>query len=568
MDQLKIAIGFSGGGFRAAGFNLGVLSYLDCISLNEQPFLQSVVALSTISGGTITGTRYAVGVKRGETFDQIYNAIYSFLSKEDLVTLSLDRLLSNKGWNDKRVKSLINAFADIYDEHLFNKEKFGLLLKDLPAMHLKHVSFNATEFANALQFRFQVSEKILNPQPNEPTQGIIGNNYYRVSPETASEIRMADILAASSCFPGGFEPINFPSDFILKNTNVSVLNDNGVPARLPVGLMDGGIVDNQGVEPLLLANERMKRNRNFENNKTSTENAVDLIIVSDVASPYMEEYETSKQNKKWWKNVSPAELIVVNSVFLLYFIIHLCYSYTHHQLLLTAVFSALTTASIIFFLVGRLIASLPRKAHVPKAFVKPVGKLLSLKLYVQENLVANRANSLLKLTMDVFLKHVRRLNYRRLYEDSGWKNRRIMNAVYELRKGEKKLEEKIRKGEIKPELIPSEAVQKVAEKAASMGTTLWFTKEELDGKMLDSLIACGQFTMCWNLLEYIGKIKKDASNTTPAHINLVGIEAQLMQHWKAFNANPFWLIEKQNYTIVKKNTKTTTKQSVYGTEAN
>jgi len=64
----------------------------------------------------------------------------------------------------------------------------------------------------------------------------------------------------------------------------------------------------------------------------------------------------------------------------------------------------------------------------------------------------------------VFLKHIRRLNYRSIYKDDLWKNRRIMNAIYELRPGEPELISKIKKGEIADYLAPSEAVQKVAEK--------------------------------------------------------------------------------------------------------
>jgi hypothetical protein len=34
-----------------------------------------------------------------------------------------------------------------------------------------------------------------------------------VEPPVARNVRLADVIAASSCFPGIFEPINFPDDF-------------------------------------------------------------------------------------------------------------------------------------------------------------------------------------------------------------------------------------------------------------------------------------------------------------------------------------------------------------------
>jgi hypothetical protein len=158
----------------------------------------------------------------------------------------------------------------------------------------------------------------------------------------------------------------------------------------------------------------------------------------------------------------------------------------------------------------------------------------------------NRANSLMKMAGDVFLKHVRRLNYDKIYENNAWKNRRIMNAIYELRKGEKSLEEKIVQGKLSPELRPSDAIKAMATQATGMGTTLWFTEEELQKKnMLNTLIACGQFTMCWNLLEYVQNLKKDSSNTNQRHQALMQCEAKIMEDWKKFQADPFWMINKK-----------------------
>jgi hypothetical protein len=111
--------------------------------------------------------------------------------------------------------------------------------------------------------------------------------------------------------------------------------------------------------------------------------------------------------------------------------------------------------------------------------MKPLGKLLKLKFYVYENLIFNRADSLLKMTMSVFLKHVRRLNYKRIYEDATWKNRRIMNAIYELKGSDKTGDENEIKAKVKGIYQPSDQIKKAATIASGMGTTLWFTKDQL-----------------------------------------------------------------------------------------
>jgi hypothetical protein len=76
-----------------------------------------------------------------------------------------------------------------------------------------------------------------------------------------------------------------------------------------------------------------------------------------------------------------------------------------------------------------------------------------------------------------------------------------------------------------------------------MGTTLWFSKKELDNGMLDALIACGQFTMCWNLLKYLEKMRMKPGNTNEAHAIIASLELQLKGHWDKFQNNPYWIIQ-------------------------
>ncbi|MCU4174603.1 patatin-like phospholipase family protein [Carboxylicivirga sp. N1Y90] len=538
-QKLKIGLAFSGGGFRAASFSLGVLSYLNHIKIKDQPLLDSVIALSTISGGTIAGARYSVGIKRGESFETIYEDLYGFMSRLDLIEHSLDNLIKSNDWDKKRSNGLIEAFADLYNSELFAEEKFSRILESTPDIHLKHISFNATEFDNALQFRFQVSETMKQTSEEKPDKGIIGNYYYRIPEQVAKDIRMADILAASSCFPGGFEPIVFPDDFDLEASDASRIFFE--EKKDPIGLMDGGIVDNQGIEPLLLAEDRMKKN---EGKKPDDANVMDLLIMSDVTSPYMEDYSPWKTKKSWWRRMTPRAILIVNSLALLGSIAGLFFSLKNELTGWSAAASAVVIFNLIVFLLSHFLLKLPKKFDVPQAFLKPIRKLLKLRLVVFENMIMNRASSLLQMNMDVFLKHIRRLNYNRIYQDKTWKNRRIMNAIYELRHGEEKLLSKIKNNTIPKELIPSEAMQNVADTASSMGTTLWFTKDELEKQdMLNSIIACGQFSMCWNLLCYIDEITKSNENLSTNHVLLVDVKEQLMAQWLQFKENPFWMLE-------------------------
>ena len=55
----SIGICLSGGGYRAAAFHLGALAYLDHAGLATK-----LRAISTVSGGTFTGARYALSCVR------------------------------------------------------------------------------------------------------------------------------------------------------------------------------------------------------------------------------------------------------------------------------------------------------------------------------------------------------------------------------------------------------------------------------------------------------------------------------------------------------------------------
>lgn len=537
-QQLKIALTFSGGGYRAACFALGTLAYLNKLTLNGQSLLQSAVALSTVSGGTITGAAYCIGVKQHKDFTSIYESLCHFMNKTDLVNLALDRLISNDNWPPSRVKSLVNACADVYDAHLFASAKFGELMNEENPIHLRHISFNATEFSNALQFRFQWSDRIEKLEPGEPPRGYIGNNDFRISEAAAAEIRMADILAASSCFPGGFEPINFPSDFVHSHAPnlLALLSQPGYP----VGLMDGGIVDNQGIEPILLAESRMVRNRT---DPTKTDNELDLIIISDVASPYMEDYTASKQGPlARWRKLTPRAILIWNSVILVSAVSGVVTFLKMGMPLGAVVSSGIASICLVVYGIGKFLKNLPLKLDVPPRLLKPLGKLLRLKLQIYETILVNRKNSMLKMVNEVFLKHIRRLNYAKVYTDKKWQNRRIMNAVYELRSGEPGLAKKINDNSLPQHLVPSPTLQDVATQAASMGTTLWFTESEKKTNMMESIIATGQFTICWNLLEYIGNLKKDKTNTGPQHTLLFNVEEELKKDWENFNRDPFWMV--------------------------
>ena len=113
----KIALSLSGGGFRAAAYHLGLLSYLNHLKTNDNtPLLDHVSAVSTISGGTLTGLWLILGKARGMTNYQSLHALYELLLNSDICGRGSREFFCGKNKNN----SLIREMTEIYDEEIFH----------------------------------------------------------------------------------------------------------------------------------------------------------------------------------------------------------------------------------------------------------------------------------------------------------------------------------------------------------------------------------------------------------------------------------------------------------------
>src|SRR5580658_6756611 len=122
----NIALAFSGGGFRAASFALGTLSYMHELIIDEEQsqsgtLLDHVRYISSASGGTIASAMYALSQAQGKPFDEFYKNLFENLDGTSLLK-EVFRVLNTKSeWKKRapKTRNLINAFAVAYDEQLF-----------------------------------------------------------------------------------------------------------------------------------------------------------------------------------------------------------------------------------------------------------------------------------------------------------------------------------------------------------------------------------------------------------------------------------------------------------------
>ena len=523
-----IGLALSGGGYRAAAFHLGTLDYLDNLGLQGQ-----INKISTVSGGTFTGVKYTLSQVTGQHFSEFFLEYYNLLNETDLLQRGLEKLATGEINAASGRRNIITAMAQVYAETFLKRTDgtpylFGDILNGEIA--LGDTVFNATEFRHGLAFRFQRSE---NPK------AIIGNYELRINRDDAEKIRMADIVAASSCFPGGFEPFAFPDDFVWPGGQVPEhLREQF--ASGPVALMDGGVYDNQGLQSLLMADER-----------DPEADELALFIISDVdqKSEDLYPYPVHDNGRS---GLTLNALAVISVVFIILLTVSfimlvgklLAEGFSWYNFFLIALPAVQVGAAAygLVWLRRRIKKALSQIPMVGRAAWKDIKHLTVDDL---EDMISLRISSLFAMAGSVFMKRVRSLVYGLIYGDFRkpvrqvldklYGSKRVSQLIYHLKTGEKFSAELLRAGISEP----SEALRRVADTAADMPTTLWFDKND----QLQSLIASGQATLCYNLMKYL--VRNYGENPALFPTEARQLWDRLEIDWATFNEAPLCLVEQR-----------------------
>jgi predicted acylesterase/phospholipase RssA len=513
-----VALCLSGGGYRAAAFHLGVLDLLDRVAL-----LPKVRTLSTISGGTITGAAWALSCARREPFATFYARVWEALRSLNVVKDAVAKLA--KRGRGEGTASLIGAAAQVYAASpLFGDAKLGDLM-DSPHGP-DELIFAATEFHSGLAYRFQTSRR-------SPRMIVGSPAPLRIPPSVAREVRLADVVAASSCFPAAFEPLVFPRDFTWSDP-VAVREQLGGERFPPVPLMDGGIYDNQGVDGALTVYDR-----------AGMFDQLGLLLVSDTSQrkePLFREPKASRLPRlKMTTLVRLAWvgfwLALLSCVAVLVPVVTTSWRggwtwMTALRLLLTGVVPAVLAGGTAFGLwwirrtFARQLAAIKSETGVD---LPPL--LGGLRLRDIGDLAGRRVGSLMAMVDHVSMKRVRGLIQRSLLgKDSSYQRRARLVLLYDLdarREQPKKRH---------PDLLPSQDLALLSRRAEAVRTTLWLDDEE----PLRDLVACGQATACLKLLEHLRE-RRATALATPGSAEATA-EAALLPLWAALQKNPYALL--------------------------
>ncbi len=260
-----IALTFSGGGFRAAGFSLGTMVLLEKLGL-----LEKVQAISSASGGSIAAAFFLMAKAKVYTpekpdlldgnsfYQEFYTRLKSFLESDKVA----NAILSDLGGSQKMIKNAANCYKEQLLETLFGiskpspargtkeiNERVWQLLQDANTSP-DCLSINSTNMTDASLFRFAMLRTIISEDKEIPTEGkgiVIGNKFIDISDpknqqisQDCQNLSLGDMIAASSCFPLGFEPIIFPDDFGDNKESFNHLQKL-TPNQDRVALMDAGL---------------------------------------------------------------------------------------------------------------------------------------------------------------------------------------------------------------------------------------------------------------------------------------------------------------------------------------
>jgi|GEM_PF-5993792 len=535
----------SGGGYRAAAYSLGALSYMNFLGSDGKTLLKQVKALSTVSGGSITGISYAQSAKQNESFSFYFQRLFTFLTEEDLVNEGICNFVEPGSKN-----SLIEGFARVYNEKLFGSKPFESILPEKDSngeydTHLEFTCINATEFNTGTPFRFIAQPDELNHR--------IGNHFYKLDKQLIRSMPLGIPLAASSCFPGGFEPVSIDiSPYVKAESVIRRYEQNTI-----VSLMDGGIVDNQGIDSVLLYDNREKK-----------QEMLDLIMVVDVSSPDISGYQPAKEKRipviGNMKMIRIYRFIWITNILFAALLFIPCIQKSPVTLLIISVLLTLfTLATLLLSYAKRLIK---KTANTNEVGIGKINRMNVLTPNAVAELFANRVSSVGLLVGSVFMKHLRRKNYQDLFGSREHIHKCFMTAIYQLKHAEPD-DKVVNLSRISFYELginePTDLIRNICTSASKMKTTLWVPLNRQGKEKIRDVITAGQITTCANFIVYYHKIcnslqqierRKKENRSTESDLLyeprllqqkklFAEIDAQARKHWKKFLVNPWWMFD-------------------------
>ncbi len=267
--KLRIGLAFSGGGFRASLFHLGVIRRLE-----ELDIMKDVEVISTVSGGSIIGAYYLVQFEKEQrasekpcnrleicdlVIEKFYKAISRNMRMRAMVfapvfhPIAFGKFVLSRGKSHTRTDRMGAEFSD----HFFSP---NLKVGDLPLA--PKLLINAT--SNSEGKRVVFSKRGLSKLSSQ------------IADADNSQLPLEKAVGASAAVPGLFPPVAIAGDMC----------------------SDGGVVDNQGLESLFDYFELTDRqlNRLKESDRAAKKVGDQIVIICSDASGQIKIEDVPKQS--------------------------------------------------------------------------------------------------------------------------------------------------------------------------------------------------------------------------------------------------------------------------------
>lgn len=231
VDNTKVGLALSGGGYRAAAFHLGTLR-----ALHKMGLLNKVDVISSVSGGSIIAAYYALhkdepfelfekGLRKGLSHCSLWGSVLNVMLVLTTPAI-LIYWLSSWWWGCLYLLLLVFGFkfipsskwiALMYDLLFFKRKR----LNDLPDEPV--IGINSTNIVKGRLFTFSKQD--------------VGGFDYKEEGESiinGEDIRISFAVSSSTCVPSFFSPTRIKKSYFVDGKFKDTL------------LVDGGLYDNQG----------------------------------------------------------------------------------------------------------------------------------------------------------------------------------------------------------------------------------------------------------------------------------------------------------------------------------
>ena len=567
--------------------------------------LHRVSTITTASGGTFPGLKYAQDVYQDVPFRQTFQSVYQWLLDTDVFDEALKRVNDPSFWEQypNKRRSMINGAATLYQESLFQGASLSVFY-DRPEDKLPHLtSFigTSTEFKEGLNFRLawtRVPHESLTfgtfrwdlHFPQKPPYA----QRNKLGLPALAEIQLGDMAAASSAFPGAFEPISFPDDF-RPNGSVALqalideprrqqirdlqkerqalaqgeekddaelrelthqINDLRDICNLPTALMDGGILDNQGLGAAFYAEDRLGNGDAYHSLFFAADNA--SYFVTDFTFEDLSQPETGPGARRVLKVATAVTAGLALAGLLATFLVT-------PWLGLPLLGGAGLVAAGLYW-VDRKVTKLSRQLLGTQNLRGYWEHMVKLPLPLVLRFLKERGKSIFLMVEQVFLKQIRSFYQGQLYQDRRFEHRRLISHLYLFLRPKSpdfknsEFYRIIRNDLTRKTLeagMPLDQIFDTVTEAYSMPLTLWFGEKEKERELPECLIATGQLTACAMLINHMISLgvplpdgttseKEDlpyGSYSPEEQLELRSTLAQALKDWNRFKENPMFLVE-------------------------